>query len=162
MNGAAKASNPSVSWRRFRRYVHAVVAYESSVGRAAEVAGWANALVAAAFAGGVFGGTRSVGVAAAVGVTAFVALRLALAHRIGVWVVWGVGTAAVGGSAGALGWLLAQVAERAWCPPVAAVLCGLAAAAVPAWAYTVIARARAAGMPDSLVHPPSVRPSCPP
>jgi hypothetical protein len=133
--------------------------YESRDGRAAEVAGWSNALAAIAMGGAVVWQHGTWAAAGATILVAFLALRLALTNRVTVWLAAAVGTLTVGGATGALAWLFGHVAELAWVPPIAGLVVGVAAAALPAWAYTQIARQRLADVPDSLLEP--TRPSRP-
>ncbi len=148
-----------MSFRSVVRALQQSFAYESREGRAAEIAGWSNALAAMAIGGAV---VWQHGTWAAAGVTvlaSFLALRLALTNRVTVWLAAAVGALAVGGAAGALAWVFGHVAELPWVPPFAGLVAFVAAAAMPAWAYTLIARQRLGGVPDSLLEP--TRPSRP-
>jgi hypothetical protein len=148
------------SLRRFFRTLHHALAFESREGRAAEVCAWANALAAVGVGGGAYYGVRSFAVGGAVAFATFIMLRLALAHRLTVWLAAAFGSMAVGASAGALGWLFAHVSEWTLAPPIAGMVVGVAATLAPAWAYSQYARTRA-NVPDSLLEPRSSHPSMP-
>jgi hypothetical protein len=134
------------------------VFYESREGRAAEIAAWSNALVGIAAGVAAWASLRSWGIAFGVALVAFVLLRVALAHRVTVWIAAVFGTVVVGASGGALTWLFAHVIEVPAAPPIAAAIAALVTGALPGWAYLQLARHRANDIPDSLVAPvPSSR-----
>jgi hypothetical protein len=140
------------------RAVQRAIQYESRAGRAAEIAGWSNGVAAVAAGAGVWLEARSWGLAFGAALVAFVLLRLALAHRVTVWVAAIVGTLSVAAAGGALAWLFSHVSESPAAPPIAAALGALVAGALPGWAYATLARRRASDVPDSLVTPvPSSR-----
>jgi hypothetical protein len=138
---------------RFRtlRLLRNALVYESREGRAAEVCGWSNLVTAVAAAAGTFYAARSVPVALAAGVAAFIALRLALAHRVTVWIAAAVGTLSVAAVGGAFAWVFAHVVDASAAPPIAAALGAIVAGALPALSYARVARRRAAGVRDSLL-----------
>lgn len=131
----------------------------SRQGRAAEIIAWSNA--AAALGAGAQALVLGAPIAAAAGVAvlAFVLLRLALLHRLTVWIAAACGTAAVAGAAGALAWLFAHAIELDAAPPVAAAAAGILAAILPTRAYLQVERSRAADVRDSLIEPVSARSS---
>jgi hypothetical protein len=147
--------------RKFLKGIQRVLSYESRDGRAAEIAGWSNALAALGAGGGAWYGTGSWIAALAVSVVLFSCLRIALAHRVTVWIACAVGTIVVGATAGALAWTFGHIAEHPLAPALAAMIVGLCSTIAPAWAYTHIARQRANDVPDSLVDPGPVRSSRP-
>ncbi len=132
---------------------------ESRGGRAAEIAAWSNGasavIVAAAIT--VIGWNRLPLHAAWAGLCGgalmLVVLRLALTHRLTVWLAAAAGTLTVAAAGGALAWLFAHVLEEAAAPSIAAVIGALVAALAPAWSYAQIARQRAGDERDSLVEP---------
>lgn len=145
--------------RRFLRAVHHAVFHESREGRAAEVVAWSNAGAALGAGAQAFVLGASVAVSVAIAVLAFVLLRLALLHRVTVWIAAAFGTIAVAGAAGGLAWLFAHVVENPAAPPIAAAAAGVLVAIVPTRAYVQFARSRANDVRDSLVEPVSARSS---
>lgn len=147
--------------RRFLRALHSSIFDESSAGRAAEVVAWSNA--AAALGAGAQGFALGLSLAASAGIAvlAFVLLRLALLHRVTIWLAAACGTVAISGAAGGLAWLFAHVIELDAAPPVAAACAGVLAAILPTRAYVKLARARENDVPDSLIEPASARSSWP-
>ena len=145
--------------RRLLRAIHHSIFHESSAGRAAEVVAWSNA--AAALGAGAQGFVMGLSVAASacIAVLAFVLLRLALLHRVTVWIAAAFGTVAIAGAAGGLAWLFAHCIEIDAAPPIAAAAAGILAAILPTRAYVKLARARERDVPDSLVDPVSARSS---
>ena len=87
------------------------------------------------------------------GVLVLVVLRLALTHRLTVWLAAFVGTLTVAAVGGALAWLFGHLAPLESAPSIAAVAGALLAALAPAWSYASIARRRAEDVRDSLVEP---------
>lgn len=137
--------------RRFgRAFVRAFV-YESSGGAAAEVVGYANALPALAVAAGAWALASTAWVTVVAGLVTYALLRLALAHRITIWIAAVLGTLAVAGLGGALGWVFAHFVEIAWAPTLGAVLGVIAGGALPGWAYGRLILARMNDVPDSLI-----------
>jgi hypothetical protein len=131
-------------------------------GRCAEIAGWSNAVAALGFATGAMVLLNSWILAAGVFVLAFVLLRLALANRLSLGVAACCGTIAVAGAGGGVAWLFAHVLESYPSAPwVALVVGGIAAGALPAWAYGRLLGLRESGVRDSLTHPESVPSSSP-
>lgn len=155
----------SSTWRRAVRALHHAVFHESRQGRAVEIAGWSNAASALGVAAAVtyFGWSRLPVHAAWIGLVAgavtLVVLRLALAHRLTVWVAAAMGTLSVAAFGGGLAWLFAHVLEVPSAPSIGAVLGAVLAALAPAWSYAHLAGRRAANVRDSLVDPVSARPS---
>ena len=148
------------SWpRRAARFVRHVVFDASRAGRSSEIAAWSNALASLGLAGGAYALVRSWPLALAVAVIAFVLLRVALAHRLTVWIAAALGTLAVGAVGGALCWLFGHVLEQAAAPWIAGALGALLSALAPAWAYGSLAQRRERNIRDSLVDPVSVPPS---
>lgn len=146
--------------RRAARAIHHVVFDASRVGRAGEIAAWANA--ASAFAIAVATGallwarfaTHAAWLGLVAGLVTLLVLRLALAHRYTVWIAAAVGTLTIAALGGGLAWLFAHVLESASAPSIAAVAGALVAALAPARSYAHIAGRRANDVPDSLVEPP--------
>lgn len=157
--GRGVARSVGSSLRSALRAARHAIIYESRAGRAAEIAGWSNALTAVLAGAGALYATRGVALSATVLVATFVALRVALAHRWTVWVAAALGTVAVGTAFGALAWLFAQLLETPSAPTTAAILCAVGSAVLPASAYARVARLRADEAPDSLVRKPSTPPS---
>lgn len=145
--------------RRFLRAVHHAVFHESRQGRAAEIVAWSNAAAALGAGAQAFVLGASIAVSGALAVLAFVLLRLALLHRVTVWIAAAFGTIAVAGAAGGLAWLFAHVVENPAAPPIAAAAAGVLTAIVPTRAYVQFARSRANDERDSLVEPVSARSS---
>jgi hypothetical protein len=145
--------------RRFLRAIHHSVFHESSAGRAAEVVAWSNAAAALGVGAQAFVLGLSIAASAAVAILAFVLLRVALLHRITVWVAAAFGTVAVAGAAGGLAWLFAHCIELEAAPPIAAACAGVLAAILPTRAYVKLARSRERDVPDSLIDPISARSS---
>lgn len=134
--------------------------HESRAGRAAEVTAWANAVASLLVGAGAFALFHGWLAALGVAVASFVLLRVALAHRIALWISAALGTISVAAIGGVLAWLFAHVVDRPYVPIVAAVLGAAFAALVPGWAYVALARRRADDIPDSLVdawHVPASR-----
>lgn len=142
------------------RWLHALVFASSREGRAAEIVGWSNGLASLALGIALAAWARApwalAGLAALV---LFVLLRLALAHRVTVWIAALAGvltTAAVGGG---VGWVLGHAIESwAFAPALAAASGALAVAGPTAWAFSRYLRRRAEDAPDSLVDPVSLAP----
>jgi hypothetical protein len=137
--------------------VHHAVAFESRQGRAAEVAGWSNALASLGF--GVLAFRCGLGEAASVAalVVSFALLRLAMAHLATLPLAALAGTLAVAGGGGLLAWTFGHVVEtEPAAPSVAGIVGALASALAPAWAYATVARHRRQHVPDSLLSPISV------
>lgn len=145
--------------RRALRAVHHAVFHASREGRAAEIAAWSNAAAAVGAGAGAFALSRSWPAALATALAMFVPLRVALAHRVTVWVAALLGTLAVAATSGGLAWVFAHVLEAPSAPPIAAVLGALAGALAPAWAYGRLAQRRLDEVPDSLLEPVSLPPS---
>jgi hypothetical protein len=145
--------------RRALRGLHHSIFHESSAGRAAEVVAWSNAAAALGLGGQGFMFGLSLAASAGVAVLAFVLLRLALLHRLTVWVAAAFGTVAIAGAAGGLAWLFAHVIEMDAAPPIAAACAGVLASILPTRAYVKLARSREADIPDSRVDPVSARSS---
>jgi len=141
---------------RAYRAVHHAIFHASREGRSAEIAFWSNTVAAVGLGGGAFYLERSWLLAAGVAVAAFVLLRIALAHRVTVWIAASFGTLAVSAAGGGLAWLFAHVIESPSAPAIAAILGAVATATVPAWAYGNLAQRRAEAIPDSLFEPISV------
>lgn len=156
---AAGEPERSEGGRRVLRAVHHSIFHESSAGRAAEVVAWSNAAAALGVGAEGFVLGLSLAAAAALAILAFVLLRVALLHRITIWIAAAFGTVAVAGAAGGLAWLFAHVVEIPAAPPIAAACAGVLAAILPTRAYVKLARSREADVPDSLVDPISARSS---
>jgi hypothetical protein len=152
----------STSLTRLVRALKSAALVESRQGRAAEIAGWANGASAAVLGAGVgaLGWPRLGATAAWPGVAAFLLalllLRLALAHRITVWIASAFGTLTVAALGGALAWLFAHALEVPSLPPVLGLAGALAAGVAPAWGYVQLARRRAGADRDSLLDPISI------
>jgi hypothetical protein len=140
------------------RVLHHSIFHESSAGRAAEVVAWSNAAAALCIGGQGYLAGLSLAAAAGVAIGSFVLLRLALLHRVTIWIAAAFGTVAIAGAAGGLAWLFAHVVEMEAAPPIAAACAGVLAAILPTRAYVKLARNREASVPDSLVDPISSRP----
>ena len=145
--------------RRFLRAIHHSIFHESTEGRAAEVVAWSNAAAALGFGGQAFLLGMSLAASVAIAVLAFILLRMALLHRVTIWIAAAFGTVAIAGAAGGVAWLFAHVSEIPAAPPIAAAAAGVLAAILPTRAYGKLARSRAAEIPDSLVDPVSLRSS---
>lgn len=144
--------------RALRRLHHAIF-YASRDGRSAEIAAWSNAVASLGIGVATFFVMHSWPFAICLPLIAFVLLRLALVHRLTIWIAASFGTLAVSGLAGALVWLFAHVIEIPSAPSIAAVIGAVAAATLPAGAYARLAQRRAEDVRDSLVDPVSVPPS---
>ena len=142
---------------RILRFLHHVVFHASRAGRAAEVCGWANALAALGFGGGVYWLLQSIPGAICTAIISFVLLRAALANRVTLWLAAACGSLAVSTTAGALVWVFAHVIEHPAVPPILAVASAITSATLPAWSYAQLARHREEG-PDSLLDPVSSSP----
>jgi hypothetical protein len=157
----SRAPRSPVALARTLRAIRHAVFDESRGGRAAEIAAWSNGASALAVAAAVTvrGWERLPVHAAWVGLLAggltLLALRLALAHRLTVWLAAVAGTLTVAAVGGTLAWLFGHVVETAAAPSIAAVAGALLAALAPAWSYANIARLRAGDVRDSLVDPVS-------
>lgn len=145
------ASGGIAGLRRFARAVHRAFVYESSGGAAAEVVGYANALPALTVAAGVWALASTAWIAVSAGLVTYALLRLALAHRVMIWIAAVLGTLAVAGLGGALAWVFAHFVETSWAPPACAVLGVIAGGALPGWAYGRLILARMNDVPDSLI-----------
>ena len=151
----------SVLHRALRAVDHAIFD-ASRVGRAGEIAAWSNAASALAVALGATAllwtefaysaGWFGLGA----GVVSLVLLRLALTHRFTVWLSACAGTLTIAALGSSVAWLFGHMVEAPWAPSVAAVLGGVLAAVLPAWAYSQLARRRANAERDSLIDPVSV------
>ncbi len=141
------------------RAVHHAIFHASREGRVAEIAAWSNAAAALALGGLTYYGLRSWIAPLVVVVLSFILLRVALAHRVTVWIAASFGTLAVGAAGGTLAWVFAHVAEVPALPSIAAVFGAIFAACPPAWSYARLAKHRANDIPDSLVDPVSIPPS---
>jgi hypothetical protein len=147
---------------RFLRALRSAVLVESRHGRAAEIAGWSNAAsaVAVALLGAAVAwsamGANAAWLGLGLGALTIMLLRVALTHRVTVWVAAVLGTVTVAALGGSLAWLFAHVIEIPALPPVFAVLGGLVAALAPAASYAQLARRRAESVRDSLIDPISV------
>jgi hypothetical protein len=130
--------------------------HASREGRLAEIAAWSNAAAALALGGLAFYELRSWSIALVAMVLSFVLLRVALAHRLTVWIAASFGTLAVGAAGGTLAWVFAHVVEVPSLPSIAAVFGAIFAACPPAWSYARLAKHRADAIPDSLIEPVSV------
>lgn len=137
--------------RRLGRAVVRAFVYESSGGAAAEVVGYANALPALAAAAGAWALASTAWIAIVAGLVVYALLRLALAHRITIWIAAVLGTLAVAALVGVLAWVFAHFVEAPWAPPLGAVLGVLAGGALPGWAYGRLIVARMNDVPDSLI-----------
>lgn len=140
------------------------VLYESSSGTAYEIVAWANALPALAAGVAAWRASHAIGAGFAAALVAYVALRLALIHRVTVWIAAVLGTSGAAAAGGALAWLFAHAIEHPAAPPIAASIGAIAAGAAPAWAYGELVRRRMKDVRDSLVdargdHAPSMPPS---
>jgi hypothetical protein len=144
---------------RVLRYLHRLVFNASRAGRAAEIAGWSNALAGLAFGAGVYWLFHSVPGALGTVIILFVLLRGALANRYTLWIAAACGSLAVSAAGGGLAWVFGHVIEHPAAPPILAIFASILSATVPAWAYAQVARQREAG-PDSLLEPVSA-PSSP-
>ena len=147
----------SLARRALRGARHAIL-YESRAGRAAEIAGWSNALAAALAGAAALYEARRPALALVAVVATFALLRAALAHRSTVWIAAALGTLSVSAAAGSLAWVFAQTLETPTAPPIAAVLVAIGSALLPAMAYARLARLRQDDVPDSLAHEPSIPP----
>ena len=131
--------------------------YESRHGRAAEVAGWSNALAAVCLA--LAGHRLGLGALAALAVfvAAWALLRLALVHPTSLAFAALLGTLAVAAAGGGVAWTFGHALEdvHAAAPQITGIAGALAGALVPSWAYATVARHRRAHVPDSLVSPVS-------
>ncbi len=145
--------------RRITRAIHHAIFHESRQGRAAEIVAWSNAAAALGAGAQALALGASIAASASIAVLAFVLLRLALLHRVTVWIAAAFGTVAVAGAAGGVAWLFAHVVENEAAPPIAAAAAGLLTALVPTRAYLQFARSRANDVRDSLVEPVSARSS---
>jgi len=154
---------PRTRLGRFARAVHHWIVDESRDGRAAEIVAWSNAATALALAAAVAfaawsrwpGQAPWMGLAAFAG--SFVLLRIALVHRVTVWIAALLGTLTVGAVAGGLAWFFAHVIEDSPSAPIlAAAVASLLAAAPAASAYAKLAKRRSSDVPDSLLEPVSV------
>lgn len=150
--------------RRAARAIHHVVFDASRVGRAGEIAAWANA--ASAFAIAVATGallwarfaTHAAWLGLVAGLVTLLVLRLALAHRYTVWISALIGTLTVASVGATAGWLFGHVVETPNAPSIAAAFGAILAALAPAWAYGQVAQRRANAERDSLLSPvPSSR-----
>lgn len=147
--------------RRLLRAVHHAIFHESREGRAAEIVAWSNAAAALGAGAQAFVLDCSPAASLAIAVLAFLLLRVALLHRVTVWIAAAFGTVAIAGAAGGIAWLFAHVIEHPAAPPIAAGAAGVLAAIVPTCAYVRLAKRRAENVPDSLIEPVSARPSWP-
>ena len=128
----------------------------SREGRCSEIAAWSSALASLALAAGAWWFARSWQIALGVFVLGLASLRVALAHRLTVWIAASLGTLAVGAVGGGLSWLFAHVVDDPTIPSIAAVAGALVSSLAPAWAYASVAQRRAQDVPDSLFDPVSV------
>lgn len=150
---------PSVPGTAHRalRAVHHALAFESRHGRAAEVAGWSNALASLGLGVAAFRCGLGEVAAVAVLVASFALLRLAMTHRATIPLAALAGSLAVAGVGGLLAWTFAHVVEtEPAAPSIAGIVGALVSALAPAWAYATVARSRRADVPDSLLSPVSV------
>jgi hypothetical protein len=132
-----------------------VVFAASRHGRASEIVAWSNAAASVGLGAGAYMLGRSWPIAIGGFVIAFVLLRVALAHRLTVWMAASFGTLAIAGAGGGLSWLFAHLIEEPSAPSIAAITGALVSATGPAWAYAKLAERRAQEVPDSLVDPVS-------
>lgn len=145
--------------RRALRAADHVVFDQSRLGRAAEVAAWANAASAFAVAVGVGArlwarfGTNAAWLGLVAGALTLLVLRLALAHRYSLWLAASAGTLTLASLGAAIGWVFGHAIEVSSAPSIAAVLCALVSAILPAWAYSQLAKHRQTER-DSLLSPP--------
>jgi hypothetical protein len=139
--------------RRILRVLHQAIVYEPREGRAAEIAGWSNAIVGIGVGALVWSETSSVALAVPAAIAAIIVLRLALAGRMTVWFAAVAGSMAVAAVGATLAWLFAHAIESPLAPPIAAALGAIGAGAVPGWAYARLAKLRAEDVPDSLLTP---------
>jgi len=151
-----RSSRPT--WLRALRAIHHAAFHASRDGRTAEIAAWSNAAAALGVGALAFYTTRSWVLALIAAPLAFVLLRVALAHRVTVWLAASFGTLAVAAAGGTLCWPFAHVTDSASLPSIAAVFGGILSACAPAWSYAKLARHRADNVPDSLVEPVSIIP----
>src|SRR5690242_4219116 len=89
-------SQRSRSWiANLIRSIHHAIFHASREGRSAEVAAWSNAVASLGLGAGAFMLAHSWPLALVVATFSFVLLRVALAHRLTVWVAASFGTLAV-------------------------------------------------------------------
>lgn len=153
-------SSRSSTPKRLVRALHHAVFVESRQGRAAEIAAWANgasacavALGATALAWSHMAPRHAACLGLGAGAVTLLLLRLALAHRLTVWIASAIGTVTIAALGGSLAWLFAHVLEIAAAPPIAALIGALGAALAPAWGYGQLVRLRAELVRDSLLDP---------
>lgn len=155
-------SRRSSTPKRFLRALRSAIFVESRQGRAAEIAGWSNAASAVAVAAAAVAlawsrlGGHALWLGVATGALTFLLLRLALTHRVTVWIASVLGTLTIAALGGSLTWVFAHVLEMPTLPPIAAVLGALVSSLAPAWSYAQLARRRAESIRDSLIDPVSV------
>ncbi|AKV02269.1 hypothetical protein AKJ09_08932 [Labilithrix luteola] len=125
--------------------------HESRAGRAAEVAAWANATASLVVGAGVFALFQAWIAALAAAVAVFVLLRVALAHRIAIWISAALGTVSVAAIGGVVSWLFSHMIDRPSVPIIAGVLGAILAGLLPGWSYVSLARRRTDEIPDSLL-----------
>lgn len=125
--------------------------HESRAGRAAEVTAWANAIASLAVGVGAFALFHGWLVALGIAIAFFALLRVALTHRIAIWISAAFGTASVAAMGGVVAWLFSHVVDRPYVPIVAGVLGAIFAGLVPGWGYFALARRHADEIPDSLL-----------
>jgi hypothetical protein len=140
------------------RSIHHLIFHASREGRSAEIAVWSNAIASLGIGAGTFFLTHhSWPLSITTAALSFVLLRLALAHRLTVWIAASCGTLAVSCVGGGLAWLFAHVIEAVpSAPSIAAVIGAVASATLPAWAYGRLAQRRDDHIRDSLIDPVSV------
>jgi hypothetical protein len=141
------------------RAIHHAIFNESRHGRTAEIVAWSNAAASLGAGAQAMLLGASLSASLLVAAFAFVLLRLALLHRVTVWIAAAFGTVAVAGAAGGVAWLFAHVISHPAAPPIAAAAVGVLTALVPTRAYLQLARAREHEVRDSLIDPVSARPS---
>ncbi len=137
------------------RVLHRGLFYESQNGRAAEIAAWSNALAALGLGAASYFVLTSWVAAVVVAPLAFMGLRLSLVNRKTLWIAAVLGTLAVAGTAGGLGWLFGHLAEARAVPPIMCALAAIGAGLVPAWAFSKLASVREVTR-DSLIDASSV------
>lgn len=154
-------SRSSTPKRIVRALRHAIFD-ESRQGRAAEIAAWSNGASACAVALGVtvlgwgHAPIHGAWLGLGAGAVTLLLLRLALAHRVTVWIAAVLGTVTIAALGGSLAWLFAHVIEIPSAPRIAGVLGATLAALAPGWSYAKLVRRRADAIRDSLIDPVSV------
>ena len=155
-------SRRSSTPKRILRALRSAILVESRQGRAAEIAGWSNAASAVAVAAGAVAlawsrlGSHALWLGLPTGAVALFLLRLALTHRMTVWIAAVLGTLTIAVLGGLLSWVFAHALEMPTVPPIAAAVGALLASLAPAWSYGQLVQRRAESVRDSLIDPVSV------